>query len=262
MRTFHALLVSCLLVWGLGMARAQAPNGGLVLIIIDDLLYPEIQAPVDRLQADLQNEGYSARISQFTVAGKTPQDLWNTLVSEYNTEGQTLLGAILIGNLPKAKNTSTNQTTDAVYWNLQTFGPVGIRNIWVSRMSGTVLELERALQANHDYRTGVSHLPQTAHFKMLAYPESESYYYPNEGANALEVWHDRRRTHRRDRPLVQPRSGHQRPHRASGPGQVHPADQLRPGRIGAQAGVQPWRRLCVQRGRFGHHLHRGVRHPG
>ena len=95
----------------------------------------------------------------------TAQDLWNYLKSEYDTQGQDLVGAILVGNLPLAY--SGAEITDGVYWNMQTFGSVSYKHIWVSRIAGRytarqVEQMVRALDANHNYRTGQARLPHSA----------------------------------------------------------------------------------------------------
>src|SRR5437762_1296490 len=80
------------------VSAATTPN--VVVLVVDDLVLPEIQSDVNRLQADLASEGYTAKIKSWTTATQGAQALWNYLKSEYTTAGQTLKGAILIGYLP------------------------------------------------------------------------------------------------------------------------------------------------------------------
>ncbi|HOX07162.1 MAG TPA: Ig-like domain-containing protein [Planctomycetota bacterium] len=160
------------------LVRAVNSRAGMtVLLVVNDLLYPEIRAEVDRLKADLEREGYAAKIKTLP-ASTTTTALWNYLQAEYRTPGQFVSGAILIGNLPKgAYNTSTNEQTDCTLWNMDgPLGDVSRRHIWVSRIwatdgagaqafaGGETTLIRRALDANHSTRTGAQRLPHTAYY--------------------------------------------------------------------------------------------------
>jgi hypothetical protein len=175
------LLVGVLALISVPGARpaGAAAAGSAVILVVNDLLLPEISAEVNRLQADLVAAGHAG--SKITPwSGGSAQDLWNYLKGEYATG--TLRGAILIGQIPVAWSNQPNYWaygyTDLCYFNMTgSFGdsyPSTYR-IWVSRMwalewysqtesfFGKEVELlKRALQANHDYRTGASRLPHRA----------------------------------------------------------------------------------------------------
>ncbi|MFC1462693.1 Ig-like domain-containing protein, partial [Verrucomicrobiota bacterium] len=167
--------------------------GVLVVLVVNSNLFANVLSnEVVRLKTDLENEGYSARIKVWPPSGTSAHDLWTYLKSEYTNTAQWLTGAILIGDVPKAV---TDHYNDLVYWNMaefQTSGSVYTRNIWVSRINADdtswgseAVLIKRALQANHDYRTGVSRLPFTAGYYMV--PEWwESYTYGY--TNFLDVW--------------------------------------------------------------------------
>ncbi|MFC1479469.1 Ig-like domain-containing protein [Planctomycetota bacterium] len=174
------------------------PAGMLVILAVNHLLLSEITAEVNRLKTDIENSGHTAIIKSWNTStdGGT-EDLWNYLKSEYEKGGQYLAGAILIGNMPKARNISNNQYTDLVYWNMETYRATttGKRHIWVSRMWGTsgsggvlfagdeITLLKRALKANHEYRTGISRLPHSVFHYDSAYPGAAG-----DMNNALDVW--------------------------------------------------------------------------
>ncbi len=182
------------------LVRATNDRAGmLVLLIVNDLLLPEIESEVQRLGQDLLNDGYTSKLKTWnTTDDGGSEDLWNYINSEYVDPNQIVSGAILIGSMPTVRNATTNEYTDLVYWNMTSYRNISfMRHIWVSRFWATrstmfdgqeVLRLKHALQANHDYRTGAQRLPHMVNYIMHAYPDSEPSYYPNDGANALEVW--------------------------------------------------------------------------
>jgi Bacterial Ig domain/Malectin domain/Viral BACON domain len=164
--------------------------GMLVALVVNDLLHPEIQADIERLKADLEAEGYTAKIKAWNAATLGAKDLWDYLGNEYKAPDQFLAGAILIGNIPRASGSN-----DVVYWNMESYGDTSKAHIWVSRMwalSGSggglfagdeVTLLKRALQANHDYRTGTARLPHNAyHFVDAGLMASGVV------SNAFEAW--------------------------------------------------------------------------
>jgi hypothetical protein len=174
-------------------------DGNLVVLAVNALLLPNLSNEVYRLKTDLENEGYTARITNWPSSGTSASNLWAYLRTEYNRTNQWLAGAILIGNLPKPRVTSGSSTfyTDLVYWNMkgfQTNDAVVSRHIWVSRMNvdnttygSEVVLLKRALAANHDYRTGASRLPYTA-YGYINREWSNTWDYGNGPTNMLQTW--------------------------------------------------------------------------
>jgi hypothetical protein len=161
------------------LQRRNSANraSNLVILVVSDTLLPAggISNEVYRLKGDLEREGYTARVQSWHNAGSTASNLWAYLVSEYTNPAQFLAGAVLIGDLPvgSVTNGASTRYTDLVFWNLKYFQTSWVnnppRNIWVSRIvsPGTnygseITMLRRALDANHDYRTGASRLPHTA----------------------------------------------------------------------------------------------------
>ncbi|MBA4386936.1 MAG: hypothetical protein C0404_03080 [Verrucomicrobia bacterium] len=162
-----------------------------VLVVVMATLKAEIETELARLKADLEGENYEVRVHEWT--GGSASNLWDVLVAEYEAGLPRLVGAILVGNLPMAANMDTGETTDAVYWNMYEWRNTAARQIWVSRLSGIstdreVLQIKRALDANHYCRTGQSRLPHSAFYIMGAYPEIEGAYYAYGCTNALDVW--------------------------------------------------------------------------
>lgn len=175
-----------------GFWVSDANAGDLIILSVDQTLYPEIQTEVQRLETDLIDEGYSAKIHQ-VPSGTSASNLWSYLRGEYTNTNQNLQGTILIGNLPFARYAAPN---DLAYWNMnyfQTNGLVRTYRIWVSRISatpgnysfGNEAELvKRALDANHYYRKGESRLPHRAYYYTM-YTN-----YVNMATNLLTVWND------------------------------------------------------------------------
>ncbi|MBN1675831.1 MAG: hypothetical protein JXR37_32605 [Kiritimatiellae bacterium] len=175
--------------------RVRAPAdraGALVLLLLKSPLFPELEPELRRLEADLQYEGYTARI--VTNSWSSADQVWTALKAEYFSAGQYLEGAILIGDMPLARGATEGQYTDCVYMNLGTdYRDTLYRQIWVSRMFASwdcsrfgseVTLLKRAFDANHAYRTGASRLPHTAYNGG----QGEFDYHNSETTNALEVW--------------------------------------------------------------------------
>ncbi|MBN1808086.1 MAG: DNRLRE domain-containing protein [Planctomycetes bacterium] len=170
--------------------------GRTVLIVVKSTIQPEIQTELDQLRLDIINQGYSAEILPCTAGNA--QDLWNFLHTQCYTPGKWVAGAILVGQLPFATNSATDERTDFVYMNLDQYRIVQYCsfNIWVSRIwalsiSGSdllfgdeVTLIRRALLANHEYRTGLSGLPHHTYNIDTAYPGLHPDYAPN----ALDIW--------------------------------------------------------------------------
>lgn len=161
------------------------PSGALITLIINSNLFVSaISNEVIRLKTDLENEGYAAKIKLWNQSGGSrnqySSNLWTYLRSEYDKTNQFLEGAIFIGDLPKAQtyayhpyyNATNWYYTDLIYWNMsfyQTNNEITTCNIWVSRINADDtawgaqdILIRRALDANHNYRTGASRLPFTA----------------------------------------------------------------------------------------------------
>ena len=181
---------------GTAYIQVLAPDhhgSNLVLLVVNDLLLPEISNEVYRLKADLENESYTANVISWdhTQSGAV---LWAYLQGQYTnrmTGPITLAGAMLIGSTP------TLGSTDLNFWNLETMAPnggtynSGPYNIWVSRLWGIfgsnpygseVTLLKRALDANHNARTGIARLPATA------YHFDEAYGWSGVASNAIPIW--------------------------------------------------------------------------
>lgn len=183
------------------LVREQNSRAGMmVLLIVPNALLPEITNEVARLKADLENEGYTAKITSSSI--NVASNLWNYLRTEFMTPMQFVSGAILIGHFPLANNLSSGEPTDCAYWNMVQFQKVYPMHIWVSRITaisewgypippGEAKLIKRYLDVNHDYRTGTHRLPYMVHWAMNLYPESTPFYYPGDATNALIVWPER-----------------------------------------------------------------------
>lgn len=174
------------------LVREEADRAGMtVLVVVNDLLLPEIEPEINRLLADLGNEGYSPKLTPWSAS--SAWTLWEYLKSEYETPGQFVSGAILIGNLPLARSQPSDEITDYALMNMEFFGDtVGVDNkhIWVSRLiadqfaGGDALRIPWALDANHGYRTGIHRLPHAAYWRDQAYGMITSL----NASNMLIVW--------------------------------------------------------------------------
>lgn len=173
----------------------QPPEPGkmLVLIYVNDLLYPKLTSEINRLKDDLKGEGYNAKIklwhnnsTQWTDNVKPFHD---SIQAEFDLTNGLMAGTIGIGRLPvfywKGIGREDGED-DSKYWNVYDWTMTtdtlvwgnlerSCRHIWFCRMFGggtwgattsiygpESLLIKRALQANHDYRTGAQRLPHTA----------------------------------------------------------------------------------------------------
>ena len=178
----NTLKLASLLLLGwltLGMGQPPSVESGTVELIVNGNLQPEIQSELNRMITDLQNEGYATLIKTWPNTDQDAKHLWDYLAAEYQTPGRNLVGAILVGNLPWGWNKQSGETTDLVYWNLKSWGdtclyetiyggPPQPWQIWVSRIfalqdnfseqyfGDEPALVSRALQANHDFRSGAS----------------------------------------------------------------------------------------------------------
>ncbi|MHC4607632.1 MAG: Ig-like domain-containing protein [Planctomycetota bacterium] len=87
--------------------NAGDQGGRLVILVVNDLLLPQIQSEVDRLKDDIANQGYTSKIKSWDTASYGARDLWDYLKAEYQSQSQVLAGAILIGNIPRSKGPPT-----------------------------------------------------------------------------------------------------------------------------------------------------------
>ena len=168
------------------VVEANSRSNQKVVLISNALVQPEIQTEITRLQTDLQNEGFT--VVFHTFSGSTGLDLWNLLVSEYDSGTNAMAGAILIGHLPIPINTVTSELTDHVYWYMGEYECTVGQHIWVSRIcasssgggdmwaGGEAELLKRALKANHEFRTGISrhqnsayHVDQVGSYNTVSY---------------------------------------------------------------------------------------------
>ena len=171
------------------LIREDGDRAGMtVILVVKDTLLPELSAEVNRLKADLDAEGYRAKIKPWSSTNA--RELYAYLQSEYFSEAQFVAGAIFIGALPTAYkgNPSNNSMTDMVFMDMcqqpssvsAEWWTPNLPDIWVSRMTafnlpdGEIKLLRRALQANHDYRTGAHRLPHTVHYGCTAFPYTDN----------------------------------------------------------------------------------------
>ncbi|MBA4387868.1 MAG: hypothetical protein C0404_07795 [Verrucomicrobia bacterium] len=169
---------------------AGAPPGGtnIVLLIVKDIMLPEISNEVARLKMDLEWEKRTVKIVPWSV--NNAQVLWQYLTNEYRTVGQTLEGAILIGNMPFA---TSGCMSDFFYWDMSSWLSCYNRNIWVSRMyvgqgmGDEVTLLKQILQQNHEYRSGISRYGHNG-FEYAVGPWETSYYLTTSEAASKTVF--------------------------------------------------------------------------
>jgi hypothetical protein len=173
--------------------------GNLVVLAVNQSLYPNISNAVERLRTDLIDEGYTSKVIQVSNTASA-SNLWAALKAEQASTNQWLTGAILIGNLPKP--TANSEYSDLVYWNMTRYDTVTKYitsfDIWVSRIYATGLAygnevdlILRALDANHACRKGFSRLPHTAYYYNAwnYYAEQDLY-----GQRLLNAWPSLRAT--------------------------------------------------------------------
>jgi hypothetical protein len=178
--------------------RVNDRAGMLVALVVNDSLLPKVQMEVNRLQADLEYEGYATLVKPWRTGDDSLQ-LWQYLKAQNEVPGRFMAGAILIGNLPFVSYSGhPKDPTDYIYWSLgEHCGDISRRDIWVSRINATdrggqpfpygdeVTLIKRALDANHNYRTGLSRLPYTAY----SYDEGAfGGAHLQHAANALDIW--------------------------------------------------------------------------
>ena len=166
----------------------------LIVLVVNDLLLPEITNEVDRMKLDLENEGYAVKIKPWDSANAGyagASNLWDYLVSEYDSSTNdpakpVLNGSIFIGNTPLFYKFGT--WNDRIFWNMASYDrgyydPYNFA-VWTSRIyigatstserfGDEVTLIKRNLQANHDYRTSAARLPNTAYVYDNAYGQAK-----------------------------------------------------------------------------------------
>lgn len=176
------------LLAGMALYLPAHGAGPLVAVVVNDTLAPLIQDELNQYRQDLVAEGYSVTITAWTLAGSTPVQLKNYLISQ---QPHGLAGAMLVGDLPIALYYHANDfygaavtfACDLYYMNLNstwtdsnsdgkfdTVSGDSRPQIWVSRVvasnlpaMGTVEDLVKNYFAkNHAYRTQAKTLPRRA----------------------------------------------------------------------------------------------------
>ncbi len=168
------------------------PNGMLVLIYVNSALFPGVTNEINRLKDDLTAEGYTAKIKLWPNSGNLLQNaeaFHDSIKAEFDLANGLMAGTIAVGNLPfwyENCGGGNYADNDAKYWNISdwslatdtlVWGNRGrsSRHVWFCRFYGLLNErgynksfygpenliIKRALQANHDYRTGAQRLPYT-----------------------------------------------------------------------------------------------------
>lgn len=204
------------------------PGNMTVLLVVNGNLKPQIQTELDRMKADLESEGYQARIVDYPHAISTTttanrRALWDTLANEFRNPARFMAGAVLMGQLPTSNYGNTDDSPfwcmslywpdvqadttlyglmknyynkpgwDSLQWN---FDATNALNIWVSRVQGSyrgyfaewvpteLTAMKRYLDANHEYRRGITRFPHKAYLHM-AFASARSLYAPDK---YLQVW--------------------------------------------------------------------------
>ncbi len=178
------------------IASGDISRDGLVTIVVNDSLYPEIQGSITQYVQDLTNEGYSTKV--ITAMGGTPDDVRNLLKAEIPNG---IVGALLVGDLPIAwwEESSYGEDypidffftdLDGAWIDTSGNGLFDLHmagsgdpfpEIWVGRLYASRLTYDNEARLiidyfdrNHQYRTGTLTLPD----KGLVY--NEVTWYPND----------------------------------------------------------------------------------
>jgi hypothetical protein len=171
----------------------DAGRQDLIIIMVNDSLYPSIQSSVSQYIQDLTDEGYSTLV--MTMLGGTPADIRALLIAQLPND---LIGTVMIGDLPIAwwedgpygedypvdlfytdlNGTWTDTDSDGKYDSHT--GPTA-PDIWAGRLYASHLTYDNEVclinnyfHVNHEYRTGALTLPD----KGLVY--NEVTWYPND----------------------------------------------------------------------------------
>lgn len=181
---------------------SRALDNELIVVIVNDSLYPKIQGSVDQYLQDLTNEGYAAEL--ITTLGGTPADIRNLLKSELPNG---LIGALLVGDLPIAwweegsygedypidffftdlDGNWIDSDNNGLYDEHSSGSGNLLPEIWLGRLYASRLTYNNEAKLindyfnrNHQYRIGILSLPN----RGLVYNEVD--WYPNDhGMNYL-----------------------------------------------------------------------------
>jgi hypothetical protein len=94
------LIVSITFLLTLTQPLLVQAETGRVLIVVNSTLRSDITSSIDQYVADLEFEGYSTAVDE--IAGTaTSQDL-RALIQSYYNEPESLVGCIMIGQVPVA----------------------------------------------------------------------------------------------------------------------------------------------------------------
>jgi hypothetical protein len=106
----------------------------VIMLVINDSLYPSIQTNVNIFRLDLTGEGYTVELRRWL--GGTPDSLRSTLITRYNRPEDNLVGVIFIGNLPIFVMDVPNGCTNGVC-----LGP-GTCDYYYTDMNGTYTDTD------------------------------------------------------------------------------------------------------------------------
>ncbi len=80
----------------MGLSRsAQKSDSGLIVVLVNNNLYGQIESSLNQYITDLNNESYDVKL--YTISGGLPESIRTLLQDEYQ---QGMIGALLIGDLP------------------------------------------------------------------------------------------------------------------------------------------------------------------
>ena len=161
---------------------AMLPAQQRIVLVVNKTLLPKVEQEIIRLKNDLIAEGYTAFIQDWdydaatlgytnSVANRAEADKLIAYLKQKYDESATLHGAIFIGALPRYFNNNPpnddRSYKDNAFMNLTTTS----KKIWVSRIWGLGNDMsesiagkeqvliKRALDANHNFRKGLSRYP-------------------------------------------------------------------------------------------------------
>jgi len=191
---------------------AQTP-GKSVAIIVDSIISEGIIDELNRFISDLDNENYNVVLKKSTY--QSPEEVRAYLQDLYSSVTPTLIGAVLMGNIPLARQyfrmTYTNpdlSPTDHIGLSTQFFSDLDggfdknnpsypdiysshygdiESEIWVSilpyyiDLNMTITKIRQYLDKNHQYRTGNSVIQEgflyvNEHYNATSLEEYDTYY--------------------------------------------------------------------------------------
>jgi hypothetical protein len=160
------------------------PAGAQVNIIVEQAMLTELFSEVQRLKADMENEGWTARIVACTP-GMTARDVWQSLRDDYLDETKCLAGCVLIGAVPVP---GSPHNLRQLWRYRETQVEDLYADIFVSYYMGgaTVQQMKNALEANHNYRIGKSRIGQ----KFMHDYDSRDFTDRSASDNYMDLWPD------------------------------------------------------------------------